>query len=130
MENNNNLTRVDELIKHFWKNGYLTVKRKYGNYLPAPEQIGTYEIEAIGKKINNYAIGITLTNDDIKESNLIKKLEFLASRHTKYTHKNVLLFVAVPQNLFSKVKKLIVSIDPAIRKNIRLVSIQDKKHIN
>jgi hypothetical protein len=36
--------RVDELITHFWRNGYLTLSRKFGKYLPDPKPIGGYSV--------------------------------------------------------------------------------------
>ena len=41
--------RVDHLIDHLWSNGYLTLSRKFGKYLPAPTLLGNYEVDAIAK---------------------------------------------------------------------------------
>lgn len=44
---------VDDLISHFWKNGYLTLSRKFGTYLPTPSNVGKYEVDAIGNLKRN-----------------------------------------------------------------------------
>ena len=46
--------KVDDLVSHFWKNGYLTLSRRFGKYLPEPSKIGDYEVDAIGKLKKNF----------------------------------------------------------------------------
>jgi hypothetical protein len=123
MENMNKQERVDELIQQFWKNGYLTVSRKYGTYLPDPPRMGKYDIDALGKFKNQYAIGVTLTAEEIDAPGIENKLIYLATRHTKYTNKNVLLFVAIPQGYASKVNKIVASLNNEIKKNIKISAI-------
>lgn len=115
--------KVDDLVSHFWKNGYLTLSRRFGKYLPEPSKIGDYEVDAIGKLKKEYAIGITLTPDELEDPNIYSKLEYLATRHTKYSNKKVTLFVGVPKELFNKVKLCISSLSEDAQKNIKLVSI-------
>ena len=88
---------VDLLVEKFWKQGYLTVSRKFGTYLPEPGKVGDFEIDIIARYKKNYAIGITLTEADLKDSKIIEKLTYLATRQTKFSNKRVLLFVGVPQ---------------------------------
>lgn len=130
MEHNSNQDRVDELIKHFWKNGYLTVKRKYGTYLPAPEQIGNYEVDAVGKCVHKYAIGITLSETDLSNEKLLEKLIYLATRHTKYTRQEVLLMIGVPKNLLKKASEIIKQLNPEIQKNIKLAPLEINTLVN
>lgn len=130
MEKNMNQERVDQLIKQFWRYGYLTVKRKYGTYLPAPELIGDYEVDAIGKQVDRFAIGITLSDNDIADPNIIEKIAFLATRHTRFTKKNVLLIVGVPKAALRKTKLLLTGLDPEIKKNIKIVSFPLSQTIN
>jgi hypothetical protein len=96
--------KVDDLVDHFWKNGYLTLSRRFGTYLPEPSNVGMYEVDAIGKLKKKYAIGVTLSEEELNAPKIYSKLEYLATRHTKYTNKNVTLFVGVPKLLFNKVK--------------------------
>jgi len=130
MERSKEEKRVDQLVKQFWRYGYLTVKRKYGTYLNDPEQIGNYDIDAIGRQLNDYAIGITLTEEDFNNPTLVEKITFLSSRHTKYTHKNVQLIIGTVHNLSNEVAVLLNRISPSLRKNVKVVYFPEKKSIN
>ncbi len=117
--------QVDDLISHFWRNGYLTIKRKYGKYLPEPSSVGQYNVDAIGKQKKKYAIGILLTEEELQNPKVFDKLEYLATRHTKYTNKRVTLFVGVPKHLFNNAKLSISKLSEEAKKSIKLVSIRD-----
>lgn len=130
MERNINQEKIDELITYFWKNGFLTVKRKFGTFLPPPEHIGNYEIDALGKCVQKFAIGITLSDSDLKDKKLIEKLIFLATRHSKFSKQNVVLFVGVPKNSLTDAKAILLNIDEKIRKNIKLVPITTSSYVN
>jgi hypothetical protein len=114
---------VDELINHFWKNGYLTLSRKFGKYLPEPGNVGKYEVDAIGKLKKKYAIGVTLTAEELDDPKVYSKLEYLATRHTKFSNKRVTLFVGIPKPLFNKVKLCISNLSAIAQKNIKIVPI-------
>ena len=121
---------VDLLIEEFWKKGYLTVSRKYGTYLPEPSSIGGFDVDVVAKQRDNYAIGITLTDQDFKESSFIKnKLSYLAQRQTRGSNKKVLLFVGVSVSNFKYAKALLDELDPDTRKNIRLFQISEKPKV-
>jgi len=115
--------KVDDLVSHFWKNGYLTLSRKFGTYLPNPGNVGKYEVDAIGKLKKKYAIGVTLNEEELNDPKIYTKLEYLATRHTKYSQKKVTLFVGVPKTLFNKVKLCINNLSADAKKNIRVVAI-------
>lgn len=117
---------VDLLVEKFWKQGYLTVSRKYGTYLPEPSKVGNFDVDIIARYKKNYAIGITLTEADLKDPKILEKLNYLATRQTKFTNKRVLLFVGVPSDLFKLAKELIDFLDDTARKNIRLFPIVEK----
>ncbi len=117
--------KVDDLVNHFWRNGYLTLSRKYGKYLPEPNNIGNYEIDAIGKLKKKYAIGVTLSEEELNEPKIYSKLEFLATRHTKFSNSKVTLFVGVPKELFNKVKICLTNLTIEAQKNIKVVAISD-----
>ena len=59
---------IDLLVEQFWKRGYLTVSRRFGTYLPEPSKIGKFDVDIIAKYKNNYAIGITLSNEDLDDA--------------------------------------------------------------
>jgi len=119
----NHRERVDSLISQFWKDGYLTISRKHGNFLPAPERIGSYEIDALGKYKKNYVIGITLNEDDLLNPRILAKLKYLSSRNTIYSQKKVKLFIAVPSKFLTRAYDLIAGLPAENRDCIKLVPI-------
>jgi len=122
---------IDLLIEEFWRKGYLTLFRKYGTYLPEPSNIGGFDVDVIAKQKNNYAIGITLSEQDFKDSSFIKnKLSYLAQRQTKGSNKKVILFVGVSILNHKYAKTLIDELDPETRKNIKLFQISERQNLN
>ncbi|MGE5430214.1 MAG: hypothetical protein ACM3QX_04020 [Syntrophomonadaceae bacterium] len=127
MNNNSNRENVDQLIKHFWQNGYLTVSRKYGTYLPAPDPVGTYSVDAVGRNDKKYALGIVLSTQDLDDSRIFSKLNYLATRQTRFSNKKVALFAGVDAQDLSKAKLTIDSLGEDVKKNIRLVVLNNSK---
>ncbi len=121
---------IDLLVEQFWKQGYLTVSRKYGTYLPEPNKVGGFDVDIIGRQKRNYAIGITLTLEDINQNNILERLKFLATRQTKFTNKKVLLFIGTQTENYGFVKSVIERLESEVRKNIRLFPINDKPIIS
>jgi hypothetical protein len=117
---------IDLLVEQFWKRGYLTVSRKFGTYLPEPSKIGKFDVDVIAKYKNNYALGVTLINEDMADDLIIDRLNFLATRQTKYTNKKVLLFIGVPSALFGNAKHILEKLELEARKNIRLFPISER----
>jgi len=124
--NENARKNIDQLVDQFWKRGYFTVSRKFGTYLPEPSKVGRFDVDIIARYKKDYAIGITLTEQDLQNINLSKKLTYLATRHTKYSNKKVRLFVGVLVSCFKQSKILIEQLDPDVQKNIKLFQIVDK----
>ena len=124
--NENERKNIDQLVEQFWKRGYFTVSRKFGTYLPEPSKVGRFDVDIIARYKKDYAIGITLAEQDLQKLNLSKKLTYLATRHTKYSNKEVRLFVGVPVSSFKQAKILIEQLDPDVQKNIKLFQIVDK----
>lgn len=114
--------RVDSLIKHFWKNGFLTLSRKHGTYLPTPTPIGDYEVDAVGKLNKKYVLGLTLTEEDVEKTNTLRKIKFLASQKNKFSLQKVTLFLGCTDELRSDVETLLLPLDESLRKNIKIVS--------
>lgn len=122
---------VDLLIDEFWKKGYLTLFRKFGTYLPEPSNIGGFEVDVIAKQKGNFAIGITLNDQDFLDPSSVKnKLAYLAQRQTKGTNKKVQLFVGVSLLNFKYAKTLLDELDPETKKNIKLFQISDKPELS
>ncbi len=117
---------IDLLIEQFWKQGYMTVSRRFGTYLPEPSKVGDFVVDIIAKQKKNYAIGITITGDDFKEPGLTEKIIYLATRQTKFTGKSVLLYIGVHSRYYKNAKVLLERIDPQIQKNIRLIQITER----
>ncbi len=116
---------VDLLVEQFWKHGYLTVKRKFGTYLPEPSKVGDFDVDIIARYKNSYAIGLTLTKNDMSDPKIKEKLIFLATRQTKFTNKAVKLFIGADESLYKNAKALIDSLANHVKKNIRLFQIVD-----
>jgi hypothetical protein len=121
--------RVDSLIQHFWKNGVITLSRKYSKYLPQPAAIGEFEIDAIGKLNKKFIFGLTLSEEDLNNPKILRKIEFLANQKNKYTSKPVTLFVGVPEVLYDKAKNLIAKLDAETQKRIKLVETSTEKDL-
>lgn len=122
---------VDLLIEEFWKKGYLTLYRKFGTYLPEPSNIGEFEVDVIAKLKDNFAIGITLSDQDFQDSSFIKnKLSYLAQRQTRGSNKKVQLFVGISLLNLKYAKTLLDELDPETKKNIKLFPITDKPDLS
>jgi hypothetical protein len=122
---------IDLLIEEFWRKGYLTLFRKYGTYLTEPSNIGGFDVDVIARQKNNYAIGITLTEQDFKDPSFIKnKLSYLAQRQTRGSNKKVMLFVGVSAFNYKYAKTLIDELDPDTKRNIKLFQIVERREIN
>jgi len=119
--------RVDDLITHFWKNGYLTVSRKYGKFLPEPKPIGEYEVDAVGKLKKKFALGIVLTEEELNNPKIYSKLNYLATRQTKFSNKQVTLFVGVPQSMLNKARVVISGLEESVKRNIKLIGVDENK---
>jgi hypothetical protein len=113
--------RVDSLISHFWKNGYLTVSRKYGQYLPVPKPVGRYEIDALGRFKKVYVMGIALTENEISDPKLKNKLDYLSSRNTKYSNRRIKLYVGVPKNSAQKVYDIVSLLPKDNQESIKII---------
>ena len=125
--NKNIRNNVDQLVDQFWKRGYLTVSRKFGTYLPEPSKVGGFDVDIIARYKKDYAIGITLDEQDLQNINLGEKITYLATRHTKYTNKKVKLVVCVPAICFKQAKILIEQLVPDVQKNIKLFQIVNER---
>ncbi len=121
--------RVDSLIEHFWKNGFLTLSRKHSKYLPPPSKIGEFEVDAVGKYNKKFILGLTLTKEDINNPKILRKIKFLANQRNKYSTKLVTLFLGVPENLIPQAKKLISELEDTIQKQIKIVSTSTEENL-
>lgn len=120
---------IDLLVEQFWKRGYLTLSRKFGTYLPEPSAIGGFEVDIIARQKDNYAIGLNLNHNDLRDKNLVNRLRYLATRQTRNSNKKVSLFIGVSREDFNYARKLINTIEEDIRKNIKLFIIEEKEEV-
>lgn len=114
---------IDLLINHFWQNGYITVKRRFGTYLSEPPKIGDYEIDVLAKQRKNFAIGITILSEDVKNLGLLNKIAFLAARESRFTKKRIPLFVGVSLEHVSLIKGLVNSLDDSLKTMIKIIPL-------
>jgi hypothetical protein len=117
---------VDLFVEQFWKQGFMTVSRRFGTYLPEPDKVGNFEVDIVARQKKSYAIGIILSENDFNDPELVKRITFLASRQTRYTNKPVLLFIGVNSKYFKNAKSFIELLGPEVKKNIRLVQINER----
>ncbi len=122
--------RVDHLIDHLWSNGYLTLSRKYGKYLPTPTPVGSYEVDAIAKYKKKIAIGLTLSEEELNDPNLLTKLQFITHEKSRFQNNRITLFLGVPDNLLLKAHMLVSTLDDETRKSIKIVTLPDSKTNN
>jgi hypothetical protein len=117
---------IDLLVEEFWRKGYLTVRRKFGTYLPEPNEIGGFEVDVIARQKRDYALGITLSPDDLNSPDILGRITYLATRQTRYTSSRVKLFVGVPLEFISVAKERFKSLPADVSSNIRLIPIVEK----
>lgn len=116
---------IDLLVNEFWRLGFFTISRRLGTYLPEPSNVGQFKIDAVGRLKEKYAIGIVLDKEDIFNPDLLEKISYLASRKSRSSNKNVTLFIGVEEDYFKRVKELLSSLDEKIRKNVKLIRIEE-----
>ena len=117
---------VDLLVSEFWRLGFFTLSRRLGIFLPEPENIGKFSVDVIGRQKEKYALGITLTNEDIFNPNLIEKINYLASRKTKSSDRSIVLIIGVPDLYLKQVREILRSVDNKLKKNIKLTRILEE----
>ncbi len=117
---------IDLLVNEFWRLGFFTLSRRFGTYLPEPENIGRFKVDVIGRQKEKYAIGITLNKEDIFSTDLIEKINYLASRKTRSSEKPIVLLIGVPDIYFKQVKEILLNVDEKFRKNIKLTRIVEE----
>lgn len=117
---------IDLLVNEFWRLGYFTISRKLGTYLPEPSNIGRFSVDVIGRQREKYAIGITLTKEDIFNPDLIEKVNYLASRKSKTSDKPILLLIGIPDDYYKQAKEILSNVDDSVRKNIKLTRIVER----
>lgn len=117
---------IDLLVNEFWRLGYFTISRRLGTYLPEPSNIGRFSVDVIGRQREKYAIGITLTKEDIFNPDLIEKINYLASRKSKASDKPILLLVGVPDDYYKQAKEILSNVDDNVRKNVKLTRIVER----
>lgn len=121
---------IDLLVNEFWRLGFFTLSRRLGTYLPEPENIGKFRVDVIGRQKEKYAIGIILSKEDIYKSDLLEKINYLASRRSRSSGKSITLFIGLDDIYFKRVKELLLNIDEKIRRNIKLVRIEENNFTN
>jgi hypothetical protein len=120
-----NREKVDTLIDHLWQKGYLTLSRKYGKYLPAPPQIGGYEVDAVAKYKKKIALGLTVANEELNDPRFISKLDFLVNYNTRFSQNRVTIFLGVPNELIVKASMLISSMGAETQHRVKIVPLPD-----
>ncbi|MBT8379780.1 MAG: hypothetical protein KJN64_11155 [Ignavibacteria bacterium] len=119
---------IDSLVNEFWRLGYFTLSRRMGKYLPEPTAIGNFKVDVVGRQRDKYAVGIILNLNDLNDLNLIEKIKYLASRHSKSSRKPVTLLVGVPEYYHKLAKQKISSLDGELKRNVKIVKITENRN--
>lgn len=115
--------KVDQLIGHLWKEGYLTLSRKYGKYLPPPPKIFGYEVDAISKSKKKIAIGLTISENEINE-NLVKRVSSILKFKNINRENRITLFIGIPSNSIINANVLFSSLDAEEQKSIKIIPLE------
>jgi hypothetical protein len=118
---------VDLLVEEFWRKGYLTIRRRFGTYLPEPNEIGGFEVDIVARQKKEYAIGIALSPDDLNSPEIMSRINYLATRQSRFTSKRVKLFIGVPLENISAARERIKTLSPEVSANVRIVPIAERK---
>ncbi len=119
--------RVDYLIDHLWQNGYLTLSRKYGKYLPSPPLMGSYEVDAVAKYKKKIAIGLTVSEEELNDPMFLSKLDFLANYTSRFPQNKITLYLGVPYNSLVKASLLISSLDLETQRHIKIITLPESQ---
>ena len=84
--------------------------------------MGGFEVDIVARYKKDYAIGITLDEVNIENPELKNKISFLATRKTKFTNKQVLLFIGISHNLKKKIEYITDTLDDNVRNKIKIQS--------
>src|SRR4030042_2361353 len=117
---------IDLLVEQFWKHGYMTISRRFGTYLPEPEKVGEFDVDIVARYKEDYAIGVSLSEEDFSNPKLLEKINYLATRQTKFTNKKVFLFLGVPEAYYQNAKALLELLNPETKKNIKLFRLVER----
>lgn len=127
--------RVEKLVDHLLSRGYMTLSRKYSKYLPKPPSINGWDIDVVAsitepihfksKYRKKIAIGITLSENDLEDTQLITRLNKLANLKSKSNSK-VTLFVGVPANKILQADMIINLLDDEVKNKIKLIPLTDE----
>ncbi len=120
---------IDLLVEQFWKRGYLTLRRKYGTYLPEPSRIGGFDVDIIARQKGHYAIGLNLNHNDLLDVKLADRLRYLATRQTRNSNRKVSLFIGVAREDYNLARKILNTIEDDIKRNIKLCIIEEKEEV-
>ncbi|MDP2037753.1 MAG: hypothetical protein Q8S39_10470 [Ignavibacteria bacterium] len=119
--------RVDLLIDHLWQQGYLTLSRKFGKYLPAPPTISGYEVDSISRYKKKLAIGMTVSEEELNDVLFLTRLEAILKYQQQNPMNRITLFLGVPYNSVVKATMLISTLPQETQKHIKIVALADKK---
>ncbi|MBU0558659.1 MAG: hypothetical protein KJ799_04185 [Bacteroidetes bacterium] len=114
--------RVDKIISQFWQDGYLTLSRKFGTYLPNPDPINSFEVDAVGKFKKKVAIGIVVKDEDFQDNRLIEKIKYLTAANSNQPKRSRTLILSVSRERLTDLGILIASLPLENQKQIKIIA--------
>lgn len=121
---------IDLLVPKFWEQGYVIVKRKFGKYLNEPPKIGNYEIDILARYKKDYAIGLAITEEDLTDSGLLKKILSLAERKSKFSGKDIPLFIGISVDLLHQLRSILDKYTGLLPKTIKVIPLSENQSSN
>ncbi len=118
-----NKERVDRLIAHFWQDGFLTLSRKFGTYLPPPEPIAGIEVDAIGKFKNKYVLAFLISQNDLEPPNLITKISRLTYLITRNSKRQAYFYIGASRDSIIKINDLLKSLNDHDKQFIKIIKV-------
>ncbi|MBA4251500.1 MAG: hypothetical protein C0425_07530 [Chlorobiaceae bacterium] len=117
---------IDLLVRQLWSEGLTVVSRKFGSYLSEPAPIGNYEVDLIARYKKDYVIGLIVSKEELSNSHFMEKIRFLSSRKTKYTNREVALYLGVSPEAYRLVRELVNTLDEEKKQKIKIFSLFEK----
>ncbi|MCE1187708.1 MAG: hypothetical protein LWX56_01095 [Ignavibacteria bacterium] len=116
---------VDMLIHKIRLEGYQILNRRFGKYLPDPQPIGNYTFDILAKRNGVFVLGLCLDAVDFTQNDLAAKIEYLATRTSRYSNLPVVLFIGIDQSLYVRLAHILQQLPSDVRQHIRSHPLTD-----
>ena len=109
-------TSVDLLIEQFWKQGYLTLSRKFGTYLPEPSRVGMFDVDVIARQKKIMPLELLLRKKILKTPPCLKRLFTWQAGTQNFQIKKYCCLLGFPKTGLKWLKKYLRQLNRQLRK--------------